>query len=408
MPSSCCLLLRSWPALAQPDRRHNAEKNRLGASLSCLSCWSPTKQPPRLFETIVTTVGHAFDLRSATLLVLMDHRLQVVASAGEAFSDEELRRLAPDSGVPVTLGTTAVSPNGVAVGRDGVQAIALSVSGRPVGLLAVRGLPLQGADRQLLGNFLNHLSLALERAQLREQAVRAELLGEVDRWRRALVSAVSHDLRTPLATIKLSATNLIDPEVVFSKEDTLELLRLIDLQADRLDRLVSNLLDMTRIQSGALELRRRPVDVGHLVSEALATLGPAIGPERIRRMAPSNLPLVDVDHVLICQVLANLIDNAARHSPEDGPITITARLNEHGDVEVAVADQGPGVPPEERTSIFQLFNRREAGGRGGLGLAIAKAFVEAHGQSIWVEGGPASGARFVFSLSPVSPPVESS
>ena len=271
-------------------------------------------------------------------------------------------------------------------------------SGRPVGLLAVRGLPIAGADRELLGTFVNDLALALERTQLREQAVKAELLEEVDRLRRSLVSAVSHDLRTPLATIKLSASNLIDPNVTFSQKDSRELLGLIDLQADRLDRLVSNLLDMTRIQAGALELRREPAAVGDLVSEALATLGASVGPSRIRWMAPTGLPLVDVDHVLIRQVLANLIDNAARHGPEDADITVTAARDGNGHVRVSVTDRGPGVPPDERSSIFQLYNPREAGGRAGLGLAIAKAFVEAHGEAIWVEGNAGSGARFVFSL----------
>jgi two-component system sensor histidine kinase KdpD len=351
------------------------------------------------FETIVTTVRLAFDLRSAALLVPRDDRLQVVASTGEPLSDDELGRLAPSSGRPVSL--VAAVP-----ARDQLQAIALSVSDRPVGLLAVRGLPAAGGDRELLRTFVNHLALALERTELREQAVKAELLEEVDRLRRSLVSAVSHDLRTPLATIKLSASNLIDPDVRFSGEDASELLGLIDLQADRLDRLVTNLLDMTRIQAGALDPRREPVQVANLVSEALTSLGPSVGPSRIRWMAPTDLPLVDVDRLLICQVLANLIENAARHGPEDSDITVTAALNGHRQVRVAVADRGPGVPTEELSSIFQLFNRREAGGRAGIGLAIAKAFVEAHGERIWVEGEPGSGARFVFSLPASSLPAE--
>jgi two-component system sensor histidine kinase KdpD len=356
-----------------------------------------------LFETIVVTVRQAFELRSATLLVPVEGRLQVVAAAGEPISAEELRQLGPDSGVPVSLGT-AVG------GSDRVRAIALSVSARPVGLLAVRGLSVAQANRELFETFVNHLALVLERAQLREQAVRAELLEEIDRLRGSLVGAVSHDLRTPLATIKLSASNLNDPEVHFSEDDTRELVGLIDLQADRLDRLVSNLLDMTRIEAGALDVRRQDVQVADLVSEALATVGRAVGPERIRWVAPANLPPVDVDHVLICQVLANLIDNAARHGPEDGAITVTASRNGSGEIEVAVADEGPGVAPGERTSIFHLFNRRQAGGRAGLGLAIAKAFVEAHGTTIWVEAGSGtgsrSGSRFVFALPASASPAE--
>jgi two-component system sensor histidine kinase KdpD len=351
------------------------------------------------FETIVTTVRLAFDLPSAALLVPRDDRLQVVASTGEPLSEDDLGRLAPSSGRPVSLGAAVPA-------RDQLQAIALSVSERPVGLLAVRGLPPAGADRVLLRTFVNHLALALERAQLREQAVKAELLEEVDRLRRSLVSAVSHDLRTPLATIKLSASNLIDPSVSFSGEDSRELLGLIDLQADRLDRLVANLLDMTRIQAGALDPHREPVAVANLVSEALSSVGPSVGPGRVRWMASEALPLVDVDRILMCQVLANLIENAARHGPEDTDITVAAAPNGHGQVRIAVGDRGPGVPIEERSSIFELFNRREAGGRAGIGLAIAKAFVEAHGERIWVEGAPGSGARFVFNLPASSLPAE--
>jgi len=177
------------------------------------------------------------------------------------------------------------------------------------------------------------------------------------------------------------------------------------MQADRLDRLVANLLDMTRIQSGALELRRRPAAVADLVEEALTVLGPSSEADRVEWRPSAGLPLVDVDHVLICQVLANLIDNATRYSPAGTPVTVSAAKAAGGWVEVAVADRGPGVPVAERTSIFRMMNRREAGGRGGLGLAIAEAFVDVHGQRIWVESNGEAGARFVFTLPAVEPGV---
>jgi two-component system sensor histidine kinase KdpD len=228
------------------------------------------------------------------------------------------------------------------------------------------------------------------------------LLEEVDRLRRALVGAVSHDLRTPLATIKVSASALLENGASLSPGDLKELAELIDAQADRLDRLVSNLLDMTRIQSGALELRRQPAAVADLVDEALLVLGRGGQAGDIRWRAPADLPLVDVDHVLVRQVLANLVDNALRHSPPGAPVTVSARRVAGEKVEVRVTDSGPGVPRAEQERIFQMFSRREAGGRGGLGLAISQAFVEAHGERIWVEdaGGRAGakGARFVFTL----------
>ena len=348
---------------------------------------------PDLLVTIVTGVGQAFDLDGAALLLPVDGQLELVASVGSPLSETELRQLSASPGVPVSLETGADR-------GQGVRAVALVASDQAIGLLAVRGLRGASGDRELFRAFTNHLALALERAQLQEQAVRAQLLEEVDRLRRSLVGAVSHDLRTPLATIKVSASTLLDPEVPVSGADAHQLLELIDAQVDRLDRLVSNLLDMTRIQSGSLELRRRPVAMGELVEEALSVLGQSADLKRVTWQAPPDLPLVDVDHLLIRQVLANLIDNATRYAPGNSQVTVSARRRTDGEVEVSVSDQGPGVPADERASIFQMFNRREAGGRGGLGLAIARAFVEAHGREIWVADGAEPGARFVFTLPP--------
>jgi two-component system sensor histidine kinase KdpD len=344
---------------------------------------------PDLLDTIVATVHEAFDLDSAALLLPVNERLELVASSGVPLSEHDLYQLSANRVEPISLEADVTR-------RGGVQAVALVASGRGIGLLALRGLEGSGKDRELLRAFANHLALALERTQLGEQAVRTQLLEEVDRLRRSLVGAVSHDLRTPLATIKVAASTLLDPDVPTT--DVQKLAGLIDGQADRLERLVSNVLDMTRIQSGALELRRQHVSVADLFDEALLTLGSLAELERVQWRAPIDLPLVDVDHVLICQVLANLIDNATRYAPGDTPVTVSARRRQDGCVEVAVADSGPGVPADERASVFQMFNRREAGGRGGLGLAIAQAFIAAHGERIWVDTTNGVGARFVFTL----------
>lgn len=348
---------------------------------------------PELLETIVSSVRSAFDLEGVTLLLPANGRLEVVASAGLPLSPEQAGHLASSSG-PVSL-----EP---APGETGeFQAVALVATGKAVGLLAVRRSRGARGDQELLRAFANHLALALERAGLREEAVRGRLLDEMDALRRALVGAVSHDLRTPLATIKVSASTLLESGVPLSPGDVKELAELVDAQADRLDRLVTNLLDMTRIQAGALELRRQPSAVPDLVDEALAVLGRSGRTGDIRWRAANALPLVDVDPVLVRQVLANLLDNAFRYSPPDSAVTVYARRTAGDKVEVRVADNGPGVPAEDRARIFHMFNRREAGGRGGLGLAIAQAFVEAHGERIWAEDPPgrnARGARFVFTL----------
>lgn len=347
---------------------------------------------PQLFDTIVNSVLRAFDVKGAALLVPVDGRLEIVASAGDPLTARERFQLSADAGVPVSLETGMVQ-------HSEIRAVALAISGRGIGLLALRDPLAASRDHDLLQAFANHLALALERAQLREQGLRAQLLEEIDRLRRSLLGAVSHDLRTPLATIKVSTSTLLNRSANLSQTDRDELLGLVDVQADRLNRLVANLLDMTRIDSGALDLRRQPVSLPELVDEARGVLGSSANSGRVKWQGPPDLPLADVDRVLICQVLANLIDNATRYSPEEASVELTARPTKDGWIEVEVSDRGPGVAAEERTSIFQMFNKRQAGGRGGLGLAIAKAFVEVHGGQIWVESGDsAEGARFLFSL----------
>ena len=237
----------------------------------------------------------------------------------------------------------------------------------------------------------------MERAQLREQAQRSELLEEVHRLRTALLGAVSHDLRTPLASMKVASSTLLDPTLSLSGADIDELHCLIDSQTDRLTRMVTSLLDMTRFQAGAVEIRREPCSLHELVSETVASLSPALGDRPVRVALPERLPLVHVDPLLVAQVLANLIETADRHAPPDSAITVAADARD-GRVAVSITDSGPGVPPQERDVIFDRFVRYDTGGRSGLSLAAAKTFVEAHGEHIWVEdtpgAAPVSSSRF--------------
>jgi two-component system sensor histidine kinase KdpD len=342
-----------------------------------------------VLQTVVESVVQAFELDGATLLLPEAGRLHPVATAGTPLDEVQQARFL-QSGVPVSLADAA--------GDGGpLQAVPLSATQGPIGLLVLRWRQRGPQDREPLRAFANHLALALERAGLRDRALQASLLEEVDRLRRSLVGAVSHDLRTPLATIKVSTTTLLDSGSALSAADAKELLGLIDSQADRLERLVSNLLDMTRIQSGALELRRHRVDVDSIVADALSTLCIGAGDPRVRWVGGANLPSVDVDPLLIGQALANLVDNGLRYSPEDSVVTIAAGARCEA-VTLSVTDQGPGVPGPVIGDAFQMFNQRPAGGRGGLGLAIAAAFVEAHGQRIWVDDGYRQGARFLFTM----------
>lgn len=223
------------------------------------------------------------------------------------------------------------------------------------------------------------------------------MLEQVDRVRHDLVGAVSHDLRTPLATMKVATSTLLDLHADLSVEENRELYALLDIQTDRLTRLVTSLLDMNRYERGVLHVERRPSVVLDLVGDALAGLRPALGDREVVLEMPANLPTVDVDPVLMVQVVANLVDNAERHSPEGEAIRVGAQLTDDV-IELSVTDRGKGVPDDERESVFHSFVRFDTGGRAGLGLAIVKAFIEAHGERVWVEDAPSGGARFVVTM----------
>lgn len=350
-----------------------------------------------LLDKIVVTAQSMFNVPGVSLLVLEDGRLTVAATTGESLSADELRQLDPESGLPVSVGTT---PRSVSE----LRTIALSAAGRPVGMLAMRSLPVSKTDRALLNTFANDAALALERAQLRERALRTHLLEEVDRLRHGLMGAISHDLRTPLATIKVASSTLASRANVLSEQDTYELHHLIEIEADRLTRLVTNLLDMTRIEAGVFRVRRSLTPVADLVHDAIAAFAPTWSERRIAVHVTESLPDVNVDRLIIIQVLINLLDNADRHSPDDGLITVTGERR-GSQVTLSVADQGRGVATANRETIFHRFAQFDTGGRAGLGLTIAKTFVEAHGEHIWYEEVPEGGARFVFSLMTAEPRV---
>jgi two-component system sensor histidine kinase KdpD len=188
---------------------------------------------------------------------------------------------------------------------------------------------------------------------------------------------------------------------MLSDADRRDLLELIELQSDRLARLVTNLLDMTRIESGALAVRRALIPFDELVDESLAAVSGLVARSRVHLELSSDLPLLEIDHVLMGQVLANLLENAARLSPSDSPIRIGATTISDSTVpvvEISVADEGPGIAAGERERVFEMFSQNSGGARAGLGLAIAKAFVEAHGGAIWIDPTVTRGARVVFTV----------
>lgn len=387
------LLVVSLQRARADARRRADEADRLAVLSDLLIADKPVTE---LLQLIVSSIHGEFHPRWAAVLLPEGEALSVAALAGEPLADDELRTLAPSAGRPESL-----RPGG-----DGVVRVALAARGRPVGMVAMAQVALRPADWALLRTYANQAALALERSQLREQALRTELLEEADRWRDALIGAVSHDLRTPLASVKAAVTTLRRPPPALGAADRDELLGLIETQSDTLDRLVANLLDATRIQAGALELRRDILPVADLVDAALQALGPSDPAVEVSVDVPADLPPVDIDLLLLQQVLVNLVDNARRHSPDGGRVEVSASAGA-GTVSLAVRDHGPGVAPEDRERVFRMFSRSGGGlGRAGLGLAIAKAFVEAHGQSIRVEDAPGSGARFVFTMPAAAVPAD--
>ena len=387
------------------ERRLSRELRRLFEISDLLVADRPLDD---LLHLVVAELTEVVGARQAVICLLSADRLEVAASAGEPLTAGQVDRLlagpAGAAGASGTAGAAIDAGSGVGRGtrtpevRGDLLVLALTAAGRPVGLLALSADAAVAHEREPLLLFGNQIALAVERAQLREQALETRLTQEVARLAQILVAAVAHDVRSPLATIKASSSTLADPDIPLGPDASRNLAVLIDGQVDRLSDLVRNLLDMSRIQAGVLRPRSGVTSVTALVSGVLDGLGPTLGGHRVRLDLPRDLPPVDVDELLISRVLANLLENAVRHSPPGAEIEIGARTLPAGRVELAVADSGPGVPPGQRDEIFGLFARRAGDAGAGLGLAIAKTFVEAHGERIWVEAGPGGGARFCCTL----------
>jgi K+-sensing histidine kinase KdpD len=237
---------------------------------------------------------------------------------------------------------------------------------------------------------------------------RARLEVEKERLRNALLSSVSHDLRTPLGVITGSASMLLDDEAKLSPAARHDLLETVHEEALRLERLVANLLDMTRLASGALRVVKEWHPVDELVGVALARVESRREARQVDVQLASALPPVPVDAVLVEQVLINLLENALKYTPAASPLTITAHASV-AEVVIEVADRGPGIPPEERERIFAKLHRlgHEREGIGaGLGLAICRGIIDAHGGRIWADAREGGGAVFRFALPMNGPPPE--
>lgn len=249
----------------------------------------------------------------------------------------------------------------------------------------------------LLSSYSHQVALALEVGRLDENAQRAELEAETERLRSGLLSAVSHDFRTPLAAILGSTGSLLEKESLRNQVGVREQLENIQSEAERLTHLVQNLLEATRLESGAIRLRKELFPLEEVLGSALERLKKLLKGRDLRVHISEDVPPIPMDGTLIEQVFINLLENALRHTPPESPLEVSAE-KEGNFARVDLADRGPGVTPDNRERVFEKFYHGEASPGAGLGLAICQAVVKAHGGRIWVEDRPQGGAVFRFTL----------
>jgi two-component system, OmpR family, sensor histidine kinase KdpD len=365
-------------AFVSAAARRRAEATRAAAEAETLAGLAGTVAEPDPLPVLVDNLRRAFGLGGVALLRRTDgdswHVETMAGEAAPATPDEadEMRPLGADL------------------------------------VLAIRGSDLAAEDQRILTAFVAQLAAAIDRRQMSAQAAQATALAEANELRSALLQAVSHDLRTPLAGIKASASSLRQLDIAWSDVDRSEFLRTIEDETDRLTALVGNLLDMSRIQAGAVAARTVSVGLEEVVPAALAGLGERA--DKVEVDVPESLPPVRADPALLERVVANLVDNALAHSPAGSPVRVEA--GEVGPkVLIRVIDRGPGIPVEERERIFQPFQRLgdnpvqgAAAGNGGhvagvgLGLAVALGFIRAMGGELEVDDTPGGGTTMTIEL----------
>jgi two-component system sensor histidine kinase KdpD len=270
-------------------------------------------------------------------------------------------------------------------------------------LVALSGRPLAAEDQRVLSAFAAHIAVAYRQRELAEMARAMEPLAESDRQRTALLNAVSHDLRTPIAAAKAAISSLRAPEVSWSEADQRELLATAEQAMDRLTDLVTNLLDLSRLQAGALPVLIAPVGIDDIVARALEYVA---ADRRVTVDVAADLPEVVADAGLLERVIANVVQNALRYTPLGSPVLIAGST--HGEVvELRIIDRGPGIPSSALNAVFQPFQRGDdtpVDGAGvGLGLAIARGLSEAMGGTAHAEETPGGGATIVISLQAATP-----
>ena len=325
--------------------------------------------------------------------------LQVYGCEGAAFyyrPTEEIFRSGPES-APISDHDlrAAAEVDDVTVQSERRMATSpVRLGVRPMGSLGLLGtLP----SPQTIRAIVYLMSLTIEKARALEEASHAEAARQGEVLKSALLDSLAHDIKTPLTSIKAAVTSLLAQPA----EGDRELLTIINEEADRLNQLAAEVIAMARVEAGKIHLEKQPVSAGELIAAAAAECAAALKDRPVRIQVPSDLPEAEADAEFVQQVIKQFIENAAKYSPPGLPIVISAE-RKGAKIVIGVADQGPGIEEEERGRIFDKFFRgrehRFATQGTGMGLAIAKGIVEAHGERIWVESERGQGSAFYFSL----------
>ena len=334
-----------------------------------------------------------------TIREFVNRVVQVLGCSGAAFyyrPSDEFFRSGPES-QPVSDHDLLAAAEIEDVSIDAERSIATApvrLGGRPLGSMALIGpLPAEQTVRAIV----NLMAITIEKARALEDASHAEAARQSELLKAALLDSLAHDIKTPLTSIKAAVTSLLFNPAPSDRE----LLTIINEEADRLNRLAAEVVAMARIEAGKLHLEKRPVSAAELISGALADLAPSLKGRPVSVHVADGLPPAEADPEFAGQVIKQFLENAVKYSPEDAPITVSAEL-ESGKIVIAVADRGAGLEDHERALVFDKFFRgrqhRFSTKGTGMGLAIAKGIVEAHGERIWVESEPGQGSAFRFSL----------
>ena len=355
-----------------------------------------------IIHSVAENIGHTFGREVVILLPERNENEKLkpyIPNPNFSLDENELAVAAwsYQHGQPAGRGTDTL------MASDG-RYIPLKTSKGVVGVLGV--IPknpdeyLTTEQRRLLETLASQAALAIERAQLAEQAQYAQLLQAAERLQTALLNSISHDLRTPLVSVTGALSSLAEEGPAMDAEIRHSLIETAQEEADRMNRLVGNLLNMTRLEAGALKVVEQPGDIQDAIGTALENLGECLVKRQILVRVPEGTPLVPMDFVLIVQVLTNLIDNSLKYSLEDTIIEIEVRLIQ-GMIQVQISDRGVGIPPNDLENIFDKFyrvQRPENISGTGLGLSISKGIVEAHGGRIWAENRYGGGTTVTFTL----------